>query len=128
MTTVIVNSGSRYKVNRKKIREAVVGFLKKHKIPGEVEVGVNIVGARKMRELNLRFRGKDEACPVLSFPLERGVRGGFVNPPDKILRLGDVVISHPEVVRLSAEENVLVEEKIKELVEHGVRHLLGLGG
>jgi len=127
MTKVIISSDSRYKVNRKKIREAVVGFLKRQKISGNIEIGVSIVGSRKMRDLNLKFRGWEKPCAVLAFPLESGVRGGFVNPPEKILRLGDVVISFPEVVKLAAEENVLVEEKIEELVSHGLKHLLGGG-
>lgn len=104
----------------------VLEFLKRRGISGEVEVGVSFVGARKIKELNLKFRGLNGHCAVLSFPLETGVRGGFVNPPDEVLRLGDVVISYPEVVRLSTQDNVLIEEKIKELLEHGVRHLLGL--
>ena len=127
MFNIIVNSDSRFKVNRKKVRNAVTGFLKRQEVSGEVEVGVSFVGARKIKELNFKFRGLNEPCAVLSFPLEAGVRGGFVNPPDKVLRLGDVVIFYSEVVRLSAQENVLIEEKIKELVEHGVRHLLGVG-
>lgn len=127
MVKVTVNADSRYKVDRKKIKKAVVDFLSGQKVTGEVEVGINVVGDRKIQELNTQFRGLTEPCLVLAFPLEAGVRGGFVNPPDKILRLGDVVISYPQAVKRAAEENLLVEEKIRELVEHGMSHLLSLG-
>jgi probable rRNA maturation factor len=127
MINVIINSDSRYKVNRQAVRGAVVATLQKQKVSGKVEVGINIVGDRKMRRLNRDFRGINESCIVLSFPLENGVRGAFVNPPDKILRLGDIVISYPVALRRAAQENRLVEEEIKMLVEHGVKHLLGIG-
>ena len=89
------------------------------------EVGVNFVGRRKMKELNAQFRGEKKACCLLTFPLERGVRGGFVNPPDGILRLGDIVLCYPEIVKKAVEENVLLEEKIREFIEYGLKNLLG---
>lgn len=127
MIKVVVKADSRYQVDRKKIKQAAVDFLKARKISGPVEVGVDVVGDRKIQDLNSRFRNRKEPCLVLAFPLENGVRGGFVNPPDKVLRLGDIVLSYPQAVKEAAEENVFVAEKIKELIEHGLKHLLGLG-
>jgi probable rRNA maturation factor len=128
MINIIINADSRYKVNRKAVRGMVVATLQKQKVSGKVEVGINIVGNRKMRKLNRDFRGIDESCIILSFPLENGVRGGFVNPPDKVLRLGEVVISYPAALKKAAQDNILVEEEIKIMVEHGVRRLLGMEG
>lgn len=108
MIRVLVRSSSRYKIERKKIAEKVREILAKEGILA-AEVGINFVGRRKMKALNSQFRGREEVCAVLSFPLERGVRGGFVNPPDGVLHLGDVVLCFPEAVKLAAEEGVLVE-------------------
>jgi probable rRNA maturation factor len=50
----------------------------------------------------------------------------FVDVPDGVLRLGDLVVSFPEAVREATEENKLVDDKIVELVLHGLDHLLGI--
>lgn len=85
----------------------------------EVEVSVAIVGNRKIRELNRKYRQLDQPTEVLAFPLEE--------PRDEmgILRLGDIVISYPQALDLAREENKFVDEIILELVEHGLKHLLG---
>ena len=71
---------------------------------------------------------------ILSFALEdpspsslqHVPRIGFVASPDRILRLGDIVISYPQVVEDASIEGISVEEEIRILVEHGVSHLLGV--
>lgn len=136
MITVLVSSDSRYEVNRDFIRSAVIGALAKNRIRGgKVEVGVSIVGDRKMQELNKTYRQIEDTTDVLSFSLDdvspmakagEKKTSGFVRPPDKILRLGDVVISYPQAVLEASEEEVSVESKLTELLEHGVEHLLGI--
>lgn len=114
---------SRYKVNRKSINSKVKGVLKEQQIVGPVEVSIAIVGDRKMRSLNNKYRGKDKTTNVLSFPISEG--GATVLPNDT-LRLGDVVVSYPQMIKEAAEEEVMVDDKVNELVEHGLLHLLGI--
>ncbi|MBI4100440.1 rRNA maturation RNase YbeY [Candidatus Microgenomates bacterium] len=123
MANVLIYKESRYSVNRKAIREAVEEILSEQGIKRKTEVNVSIVGDRKMRDLNKKYAQKDETTDVLSFSLEAG---DFINPPDNVLHLGDVVISYPQVVKNAAENNVLVDEEIKTLVKHGMLHLLGI--
>ena len=124
---IFLKRESRYFLNRPAIKKMVEDFLKKQKVTGRVEVSLAVVGDRKMRELNLKYRQIDEVTSVLAFPQELcGRRNEFVNPPDKVLRLGDIVISYPQAVMLAAQENKLVGQKIEDLVEHGLRNLLGL--
>ena len=125
MVDVLIHKESRYPVSRKAIREAVEKVLLKQGIKRKTEVSVSIVGDRKMRELNKKYAQKDETTDVLSFSLQEG-SGNFVSLSDGTLRLGDVVISYPQTVKNAAENNVLVEEEIKTLVEHGLKHLLGI--
>jgi len=118
MISVLISSKSSYPVERKKIKEKVKEILEKMGMD-EVEVSLAIVGDRKIKELNRCFRHLDEVTDVLSFPLEEP-RG-----QDGILRLGDVVISYPQARKWAKERNKFVEEVILELVEHGLKHLLG---
>ncbi|MBP9719396.1 MAG: rRNA maturation RNase YbeY [Candidatus Levybacteria bacterium] len=114
---------SRYKVQRKRIVAAITKFLTGNGISSDVEVSIAIVGDRKMRALNNTYRHLDKTSNVLSFPI---AEGDTIAMPSDTLRLGDVVISYPEVVRESAAENWLVDDRIEELVIHGVTHLLGI--
>ena len=114
---------SRYKVNRKRIVAAVSELLKAQEIASDVEVSIAIVGDRKMRSLNIKYRNLDKTSNVLSFPIGEGQS---IPMPQDTLRLGDVVISYPEVIRESAREEWLVDDRIEELVLHGVKHLLGI--
>lgn len=113
---------SRYKVNRKKIKQIVTDTVVKNGVLGPAEVSVAIVGDRKMKELNKKYRNLDKTTNVLSFSQTEGE--AFVLPAE-ILFLGDVIVSYPKVIEEASAENMLVDEKINELVEHGVLHLLG---
>lgn len=113
---------SRYRVNRRKIAKCVRDELHKHGVDGEVEVSVAIVGKRKMHELNKKYRNLDKPTNVLSFCQQEGES---VPHSGNVMMLGDVVVCYPIAVDNAARENMLVDDKICELVEHSVRHLLG---
>lgn len=120
--TVEIFIESRYKVNRKKIIERVEYVINHKGVVAPVEVSIAIVGDRKMKSLNKKYRGIDSTTNVLSFPQMEGESSML--PKDRLV-LGDVVISYPVVIKESAQENMLVDEKVCELAEHGVLHLLG---
>lgn len=127
MVTVLIKSDARYEVNRKRLRQAVTDTLSKQGISGDIEVSLMVVGDRKMRALNAQFRDSAETTDVLSFPFEaqQNAKTPFVVSPDRVQRLGDIVISYPQVVRQAAHDNILVDEKMARLAEHGTMHLLG---
>lgn len=114
---------SRYKVDRKRIRKLILEMLQKNDVRGPVEVSLAVVGDRKMREISRKYKGDDKTRNILSFPLSEGPSSML--PTDK-LRLGDIVISYPEVIRESAKMDKMVDDRVEELMEHGMNHLLGL--
>lgn len=134
MINIIVSSDSRYSVNKAEIRTVVLEVLQKYRISGKVEVGINIVGDRKMHELNKKYRGLDSTTDVLSFALEDPnpsslqhiPKIGFIASPDKILRVGDIVISYPQAVEDASLDGISVDEEIRNLIKHGLDHLLGI--
>ena len=134
MINIIVSSDPRYNINKAAIKILVAEFLFRNRIGGKIEVGVTIVGDRKMHELNRKFRGVDATTDILSFALEDSSPVslqhipsiGFVASPDRWLRLGDIVISYPQAVEDAAMDGFSVDEEIKNLVEHGLNHLLGV--
>lgn len=76
-------------------------------------VTVAIVGDRRVRTLNHRFRGVDHATDVLSFPAE--------GPGE----LGDIVIAAGVARRQAAAAGHRVQAEVKVLALHGLLHLLG---
>lgn len=128
MITVLITSDPRYPINRDRIKDQVEKTLAEMKVVGDVEVSITVVGDRKMKELNSKFRNIDDTTDVLSFPLEESDSSetGFLNYPDSILYLGDIVISYPQAIVNAANYNRLVDDEINTLIEHSILHLLGI--
>lgn len=120
---------SRYRVNRKRIKKTVSETLLKESVFGPCEVSIAIVGDRKMKFLNKKYRNLDKSTNVLSFSQVEGQPS--VLPADSKferttgLFLGDVVISYPYVIKEASQYNRYVDDYICELVQHGLMHLLG---
>lgn len=113
---------SRYKVNRKKVKQTVEEVLDEHGISSPCEVSLAFIGDRKMHALNKKFRNLDKTTNILSFPLSEGEQTPL---PNNKLRLGDIVISYPQMIKEAAEEEMMVDDRIDFLVRHGLHHLLG---
>jgi len=134
MINIIINSDPRYNINKVSIRAAISEVLARLKISGKIELGINIVGDRKMHELNRKYRGLNTTTNILSFALEDSSPSslqhipkiGFVAAPDRWLRIGDIVISYPQVIEDASLDGISVDEEIRTLVEHGLNHLLGM--
>jgi probable rRNA maturation factor len=114
---------SRYKVNRKRIKKVVDSVIAKNEVSGPVEVSIAIVGDRKMRELSKKYKGEDKTRNILSFSQTEGESMAM---PNDALRLGDIVLSFPQVINDAVRDEMLVDDKIDQLVEHGLMHLLGI--
>jgi len=80
------------------------------KVPGEVDV--LITGNRQVRDLNRRFRKKDKATDVLSFPRDGG-------------RGGDIAISGPIATENASRYGHTTADELKILILHGILHLAG---
>ena len=128
MITVLFQTESHFPVDRKKIIQRVTEHLMPQ-VKSKTEVSISVVGDRRMRELNKKYRNLDDTTDVLSFPLNDPIEHtdvSFIDPPDGVLRLGDIIISYPQAVVEAAEENKLVDDQIVFLVLHGLNHLLGI--
>jgi probable rRNA maturation factor len=121
--SVLIFVESRYRINRKRIKQVVKNVIDKNEITGPVEVSVAIVGDRKMRELSKKYKGEDKTRNILSFSQ---TEGETIKIPNDALRLGDIVLSYPQVINDAVRDEAMVDDKVDELVEHGLMHLLGL--
>jgi probable rRNA maturation factor len=120
---VLIFVESRYKVSRKRIKKVIESVIAKNEVTGPVEISVAVVGDRKMRELSKKYKGEDKTRNILSFSQ---TEGESIAVPNDVLRLGDIVLSYPQVINDAVRDEMLVDDKVDELVEHGLMHLLGL--
>lgn len=70
-----------------------------------------------VQDLNARWRGKDCATNVLSFPTDAGARDHA---------LGDVIVAWGTSAREAAERGWTMPDYLAHLLVHGLGHLLGL--
>lgn len=118
---VFKNHTSRKAPNEKFFREILDTGISELKIKDKnVEVSLNLVGEAKIRELNKKYRSKNQVTDVLSFPLEesRLRKHG-------ILPLGDIFICLPFAVKEAERQNISIEKELAWLTVHGFLHLLG---
>lgn len=117
--------GSRYPVDRQKLRSSAEENLKKNGI-NHAQLDISIVGIRKIQTLNesqLKHQGPTD---VLSFPHHDKHQLSDVPLPETVPpHLGDIVISFPEAVRMARRFGKRVDDQLCFYLEHGLMHLLG---
>ena len=86
----------------------------------EAELSVALVDEQLMAELNEKYRGYDRPTNVLSFSMSEGE---FPHLHPEIL--GDVVICVPVAKREAEEGGLTLEQRLTELLVHGILHLVG---
>jgi probable rRNA maturation factor len=122
VTIEVVNRQRLSRVDRDRLAELASETLS---ALGRANAEVTLVLVRDpaIRKLNRRFRGKDTATDVLSFPAsdQREENAAVVERES----LGDVVISTDTAVKQARDAGYSLERELSELVIHGVLHLCG---
>ncbi|HTK34914.1 MAG TPA: rRNA maturation RNase YbeY [Caulobacteraceae bacterium] len=83
--------------------------------PGEIEISVLLTDDATIRALNARFRDKDAATNVLSFPAP-----AFARP-----HLGDLALAFGTCAAEAKAQDKTLADHLSHLTVHGVLHLLG---
>jgi probable rRNA maturation factor len=80
-------------------------------------VTIAILPDARVRDLNRRFRGQDEATDVLSFPhSDKSIHGN---------ELGEIAIASGVARRQAIAQGHVIDVELKVLALHGLLHLLG---
>ena len=94
-------------------RAALQGQGRKH-----WQVNIAVIGVKQARDLNRRFRARDYATNVLSFPFEP-------LPGQKTTLLGDLALCAPVIAREADDQGKPRRDHFAHLTVHGILHLLG---
>lgn len=73
-----------------------------------------------VRELNARYRGRDRATNVLSFPAAE-----LPGSSGEAMPLGDIILARETVAREADEQGIDFLDHTTHLIVHGVLHLAG---
>lgn len=90
------------------------------------EVSLLLSDDDEVRDLNGRYRGRDQPTNVLSFPnieLDQGKTS--MAPPVGPVLLGDIAMSYQRLAAEAIERDKPVLDHFAHLLVHGVLHLLG---
>lgn len=128
MIKVNVKKESSYPVSSPQLKQKLKKHLKGLGIVSDAQVSVALVSEKTMRGLGKKYLKEKDSDPVhnvLSFP-NAEVIGEFVEPPDEVISLGEIVVCFPIAKEMAKKEGVLIEEMVWSLVEHSALHLLGI--
>jgi probable rRNA maturation factor len=98
----------------KKYVKIALGFLDIK----DAELSIVIGDNKFIQNLNKHYLGKDRPTNVISFSQQEGLG-------PKSIHLGDVVISAQRAFEEAEQAGISVQERIKQLLIHGICHLTG---
>ena len=93
----------------------------------DAEIGVTVVDAEEIRELNRDYRGNDSVTDVLSFPQYDDMEELAYDLADEAVTalIGDVVICYDRVLSQAEEFGTGVTREFVYLFTHSILHLMG---
>ena len=95
-------------------------FPKKYRfIKKKVALSILLSNNKNIKRLNKKFRNKNKATDVLSFPSEKKIN------IKKSSYLGDIVISYEFMNKPKAQSALEFKNKLTKIFIHGFLHLLG---
>jgi probable rRNA maturation factor len=115
----------RHPFNKRELQQFLA--LAKKAVPVRGAVTVLVTSDAAIRELNRRFRHKDKATDVLSFPAEDFSHSGAKNGDIRAPRIaGDLAVSIETASRQAEAFGHALTVELNILVLHGLLHLAGL--
>ena len=119
MDIQIANRQKRHRISLSRMRRKARMLLKALGHP-EGELSIVLVDDPQIAELNQEFLSRTGATNVIAFPMQEG-RFANLNPS----LLGDVVISVDAASREAGAAGLGLEERLTQLLVHGLLHLCG---
>jgi probable rRNA maturation factor len=119
MSVLITNHQSRFSVSQESLRKKAQTILNALGYEYE-ELSILIVDDREMALYNQEYLNREGPTNVIAFPMQEG-EFAHVTP----FLLGDVVISLDTAGREAEDMGIGMDERLDELLVHGILHLVG---
>lgn len=128
---LLIKNFTKNKLNQKYLNKISAETLKVAGFEKPAEISLVIIGEKRIRALNKKYRGIDKITDTLSFGNDatdktaKNKNTKFINPPDDILCLGEVFICYSRAVEQAKQKKHSVKKELAILLVHGILHLLG---
>jgi probable rRNA maturation factor len=126
---VVIKRSITLPVDKSWLEKVALKVLAVEGIGSSTEMGLLVTDSKTVQRLNRIYRSEDEPTDVLSFQMapdtSEDYEPSFVNAPDGIKHLGEVVISYPQAMKQAKERGHSVARELALLIIHGTLHLLG---
>ena len=134
-----IHNFTQNKIDEKFFQRVADVVLEVVNIDKKTEISLAIVGDGRIRKLNKMYRGKNRVTDVLSFGdktvmpylskafprMKKGEDAEFIEAPDGIKRLGEVIICYPRAKKQAKKGGHSLEKELTILLIHGILHLSG---
>ena len=134
-----IHNFTQNEIGEKLFQRVAETVLKVVGIKDKTEISLAIVGDGRMRKLNKMYRARNRVTDVLAFAnksvipylakafprLKKGQEIEFIEPPDNVKRLGEVIICYPRAKKQAKRLDHSLEKELTVLLIHGILHLLG---
>lgn len=134
-----IHNFTQNEIDEKFFRKVAEVVLKEVGIKEKIEISLAIVGDGRMRKLNKMYRGRNRVTDVLAFEnkpvipylakafprLKKGQNLEFIEPPDGIKRLGEIILCYPQAKKQAKSLGHSLEKELTILLTHGILHLFG---
>jgi len=125
---ITVNRNIKPAVSKNWLENVTRQVLEAECVEQPVEMGLVITDGKTVQKLNRIYRSRDEATDVLSFQVasnaDQKSDEPFVNAPDGVRHLGEVIISYPQALKQAQQQGQSVVRELALLIVHGTLHLL----
>ena len=118
-THINVQNLTKSQVDKEFVRKIVQGILQQEEKQGDISV--IFIGAKKIRDLNKKYRKQDKITDVLSFTRGPANSKFFLNH----LELGEIMVCLIKVKKDAEEFKLDFEKELKWVIIHGILHILG---
>lgn len=124
---LLIKNFTRGKINQKYLNRIVDKTLRIAKFKKPAEISLVIVGEKRIRTLNKKYRKINRVTDILSFGNETAKikKAKFINPPGAISYLGETFICYDQAKKQAVKQGHSVKKELAILLAHGVLHLLG---
>ena len=123
---LIKNNIKKVKINTNQIKKDVTKMLRLINYQ-DFDIGIWFTTNKTIQAYNKKYRKKDKATDILSFPYHTNLKPGqkikIASDDDK--NLGDIIISLEYCKQVANEMHISLQKHLKTLLAHGITHLLG---
>lgn len=104
------------------IESSLEYLIQKENLTYPIEISISIINSKSMKNVNKKYRDKNQPTDVLSFSQIEGEEFPKIM---QFLILGDILICYEVALKQAMENQSSFYSEIMRLIVHGLYHLLG---